>query len=264
MPGARLACVNVMPTSLIGIDDNVDAAGDNVHVRRLVEFGNWARPLQLPKGKVTYHLLESRNVAGAILDFARSNNVDHLMIGAPTRGGSFAQGSARRSPPRRPANGPGGQSNPFALGARPVRRTPWCGRWWVLSEDDAAAAHSTWSPPKGGHRFSRRPPWQGQSSATISADTDDIIATTDPPLANCSIYFLRRLQAQRRPPTPNGRLQAGARPAPPASRRCILAPPPGVIAHHCSADQAAILGTDADIESERGVFAEENGTDQGK
>ena len=95
MPGARLACVNVMPTSLIAVDDNVDAAGDNVHVRRLVELREWAGPLLLPKGKITYHLLESRNVAGAVLDFARSNNVDHLIVGAPTRGGSFAKVSAQ-------------------------------------------------------------------------------------------------------------------------------------------------------------------------
>lgn len=95
MPGARLACVNVMPTSLIAVDDNVDAAGDNVHVRRLVELRDWARPLDLPKGKITYHLLESRNVAGAVLDFARSNKVDHLIIGAPITGGSFAKVSAQ-------------------------------------------------------------------------------------------------------------------------------------------------------------------------
>jgi serine/threonine protein kinase len=89
LPGARLACVNVMPTSLIAVDDNVDSAGDNVHVRRLVELREWARPLQLPKGKISYHLLESRNVAAAVVDFARSNNVAHLIIGAPTSGSSF-------------------------------------------------------------------------------------------------------------------------------------------------------------------------------
>ena len=53
MPGARLACVSVVPTSLIAIDENVDAAGDNIHVQRLVELRNWARPLQLPRGKIT-------------------------------------------------------------------------------------------------------------------------------------------------------------------------------------------------------------------
>jgi eukaryotic-like serine/threonine-protein kinase len=95
MPGARLACVNVIPTSLIAVDENVDAAGDNIHVQRLVELRDWARPLQLPKGKITYHLLESRNVAGAVLDFARSNKVDHLIVGAPIAAGSSAKVSVR-------------------------------------------------------------------------------------------------------------------------------------------------------------------------
>src|SRR5215216_2610869 len=90
MPGARLACINVMPASLIAIDENIDAAADNVHVQRLVELRNWAVPLELPKGKITYHLLESRNIAAAVVNFARSNKVDHLIIGAPTSTGSFA------------------------------------------------------------------------------------------------------------------------------------------------------------------------------
>ncbi len=92
MPGARLACVNVMPTSLIAIDENVDAAGENVHVQRLVELRTWAQPLQLPRGKITYHLLESRNIPAAVLDFARSNHVHHLVLGAPTTGGAYSGG----------------------------------------------------------------------------------------------------------------------------------------------------------------------------
>ena len=88
-PGARLACVSVMSTSLIGIDENVDAAGENIHVQKLAELRAWAQPLQLPRGKISYHLLESRNVTAAILEFARSNTVDHIVIGA-ARTGSFA------------------------------------------------------------------------------------------------------------------------------------------------------------------------------
>ena len=103
MPGARLACVNVVPTSLIAIDENVDAAGDNIHVERLVALRSWAQPLQLPKGKITYHLLESRDVANGVLEFARLNKVEHLILGAHMRGGSSAAKSAPRLPPRRPA-----------------------------------------------------------------------------------------------------------------------------------------------------------------
>ena len=89
-PGARLACVNVMPTSLIAVDENVDAAGENIHVQRLAELRRWAEPLRLPRGKITYHLLESRNVAAAIIDFARSNRVEHVVIGAPATAGSLS------------------------------------------------------------------------------------------------------------------------------------------------------------------------------
>jgi nucleotide-binding universal stress UspA family protein len=95
MPGARLACVNVVLTSLIAIDENVDAAGDNIHIERLVALRNWAQPLQLPKGKITYHLLEARDVTNGVLEFARSNKVDHLIVGAPARGGSGGKVSAR-------------------------------------------------------------------------------------------------------------------------------------------------------------------------
>jgi nucleotide-binding universal stress UspA family protein len=89
MPGARLACLNVMQTSLIAIDENVDAAGDNIHVQRIAELRRWAEPLELPRGKITYHLLEARSIARGIVDFARSNAVGHLIIGAPTSGGPF-------------------------------------------------------------------------------------------------------------------------------------------------------------------------------
>lgn len=83
MPGARLACLNVMQTSLIAIDDNVDKEGHNIHVLRMAALRRWGQPLDLPRGKITYHLVESRNVAAGILDFARANKVDHLVIGAP-------------------------------------------------------------------------------------------------------------------------------------------------------------------------------------
>ena len=94
MPGARIACLNVMQTSLIAIDENVDADGENIHVRRIAELRHWAEPLQLPRGKVTYHLVEARSIAGGIIDFATSNKVDHLVLGAISSGGA---GASRRA-----------------------------------------------------------------------------------------------------------------------------------------------------------------------
>ena len=87
IPGARIACLNVMQTSLLAIDENVDDNGDNIHVHRMAMLRHWAEPLQLPRAKITYHLLEQRSIAGGIIDFAKSNSVDHLIIGAPAGSG---------------------------------------------------------------------------------------------------------------------------------------------------------------------------------
>ena len=73
-----------MPTSLIAIDDNVDAAGENVHVQRLVELRLWAEPLQLPKGRFP--------ITSRVAQRGAASRISH----APTR--STTSSSARRSP----------------------------------------------------------------------------------------------------------------------------------------------------------------------
>lgn len=90
MPGARLACLNVMQTSLIALDENVDSEGENIHVQRIAELRRWAEPLHLPRGKITYHLIEGRSISAGIIEFAQANKVDHLVIGAPSAGGPAA------------------------------------------------------------------------------------------------------------------------------------------------------------------------------
>ncbi|WP_411834388.1 serine/threonine protein kinase [Pseudoxanthomonas mexicana] len=81
-PGARLACVTVMRTARIGMDSNLDADGRNRHVKRLVGLRDWARALDLPDHRITFHVLESADVADALIDYARSNAIDHLIMGA--------------------------------------------------------------------------------------------------------------------------------------------------------------------------------------
>jgi nucleotide-binding universal stress UspA family protein len=87
LPGARLACLNVLRQPRIAIDTTLDEAGRNKHVQRLVELQHWAAPLGLPEGRVTHHVLEATGPAAAILEFARSNAVDHIVLGA--RGSSM-------------------------------------------------------------------------------------------------------------------------------------------------------------------------------
>lgn len=81
-PGARLACVTVLRTSRIGVDVDVDEQGRSLHVQRLVELKHWARPLGWAPGRVTFHVLQAPDPAAALVEYARANHVDHIVIGA--------------------------------------------------------------------------------------------------------------------------------------------------------------------------------------
>lgn len=81
-PQTRVACLNVLKLSRMAIDSSIDEHGDNKHINRIAALKDWARPLALPEGHVTYHVLEAMDVAGAVLDYAQANNVDHIVMGA--------------------------------------------------------------------------------------------------------------------------------------------------------------------------------------
>jgi nucleotide-binding universal stress UspA family protein len=81
-PEARLACVSILRTNRLAMDTPVDREGHHRHVQRLVQLQHWARPLGLSGGSVTFHVLEASDAAPAILDYARSNRVDHIVIGS--------------------------------------------------------------------------------------------------------------------------------------------------------------------------------------
>ena len=88
-PESRLACVNVLKTSLLSVDDSIDEEGRNVHLQHLAELKHWARPLGRAAERVTFHVLEGVDPAQVLIGFARDNHVDHLIMGA--RGHSAAR-----------------------------------------------------------------------------------------------------------------------------------------------------------------------------
>jgi serine/threonine protein kinase len=81
-PGARLACVNVRKTSLLAIDPIADAQGRNPHLQRLVELKHWARAFHVSGERLTLHVLEATDPARALIEFAKQNRADHIVIGA--------------------------------------------------------------------------------------------------------------------------------------------------------------------------------------
>ncbi len=88
-PDARVACVNVIKTQRIGIDQAIDEQGEHIHVSRLVGLRNWAGHLELPDDRLTFSILEDLEPAKAIVNFASKNRADHILMGA--RGHSAAR-----------------------------------------------------------------------------------------------------------------------------------------------------------------------------
>ncbi len=78
-PGARLACVTVVSTPV---------AADETAVQRLhlERMRRWAQGLDLDGHQGAFHVLESGDVAQALIDFARGNHVTLLVLGAATHG----------------------------------------------------------------------------------------------------------------------------------------------------------------------------------
>ncbi len=82
LPGARVACLNVLRFNRVMPDTTLDAEGRNKHALRLAELRHWAEPLRLPEGRVTFHVLEAASPAAALLEYATVNPVDHIVLGA--------------------------------------------------------------------------------------------------------------------------------------------------------------------------------------
>jgi eukaryotic-like serine/threonine-protein kinase len=79
----RIAAVSVIkPYPVLGTSQPEDSGG-NQKLRHLVRLKHWAMPLGLPAERLTYHVIESNEAAAALLQYARVNQVDQIVIGAP-------------------------------------------------------------------------------------------------------------------------------------------------------------------------------------
>ncbi len=82
MPAARIVCVTATRAqSALGTSDEATSA-PRVHLKQLVQLRAWAAPIALPAERVSFHVLEGTDPAETILNYARANAVDHIVIGA--------------------------------------------------------------------------------------------------------------------------------------------------------------------------------------
>lgn len=81
----RFACITVIkPTPELG-GSTEDESATSQRIKHLVVLRHWAEPLGLGPGQISFHVVESTEPAEAILKYARMNQVDHIVIGAPPR-----------------------------------------------------------------------------------------------------------------------------------------------------------------------------------
>jgi nucleotide-binding universal stress UspA family protein len=79
----RVACVTaIRPSAELG-GSAPDETATSQRIKHLVLLRHWAEPLQLEGARISFHVLESADPAGAIVEYARTNHVDHIVIGAP-------------------------------------------------------------------------------------------------------------------------------------------------------------------------------------
>jgi len=84
-PGARLACVTVIgPGDMDPTDDHTNEV--QVHRFQLDRLRQWAQGLDLENRQVSFHVLEARDTAEALLEYARTNSATLMILGAATHG----------------------------------------------------------------------------------------------------------------------------------------------------------------------------------
>ena len=71
----RVICISVVPA------DPSDES--NVQLEHLIRLRHWTEPLRLPPQRLSLHVIASANAAEALVEFARVNNVDLIVLGAP-------------------------------------------------------------------------------------------------------------------------------------------------------------------------------------
>ncbi len=84
-PGARLAVVTVISPNQTSASES-DKSETSVHRQYLTMLHQWAQPLDLEAHQTSYHVLESGDVATALVRYAEGNHVSMIVMGAATHG----------------------------------------------------------------------------------------------------------------------------------------------------------------------------------
>jgi serine/threonine protein kinase len=82
-PEHRLMCVSVIRSAPVGEGTTELETATGRHLEHKMRLRHWVDPLKLAPSRVSLHVVEAINAADTLLDLARSNHVDLIVLGAP-------------------------------------------------------------------------------------------------------------------------------------------------------------------------------------
>jgi serine/threonine protein kinase len=82
-PEYRLMCVSVIRSAPLGEGTTDLETATGKHLEHKMRLRHWVEPLKLPSSRVSLHVVEALNAADTLLDLARANHVDLIVLGAP-------------------------------------------------------------------------------------------------------------------------------------------------------------------------------------
>jgi len=82
-PEYRLMCVSVIRSAPVGEGARELETATGKHLEHKIRLRRWVEPLKLASSRVSLHVVEAANAADTLLELARANHVDLIVLGAP-------------------------------------------------------------------------------------------------------------------------------------------------------------------------------------
>ena len=82
-PELRLMCISVVKAAPLGEGPDALDTRTGRHLEHKMRLRHWVEPLGFPPSRVSLHVIEGANAGGTLLDLARANHVDLIVLGAP-------------------------------------------------------------------------------------------------------------------------------------------------------------------------------------
>jgi eukaryotic-like serine/threonine-protein kinase len=82
-PEYRLMCVSVIRSAPVGGGPAEIDTATGKHLEHKLRLRRWVEPLGLAASRISLHVVEAANAADTLLELARANHVDLIVLGAP-------------------------------------------------------------------------------------------------------------------------------------------------------------------------------------